>query len=325
MSHIVIHVGTHKTATTHIQDTFYKNRGLLAKHNVIYPNVGKTRAQHGLAAAWINLPPQYSVEDPARHWDDLARQYAQGDACVFISSEEFSRLRPARVTMTDMRNLVSGFSKVTLLCTLRNQASFLQSVYQQISSERHPGNWAGFFNRAVESRIVDGLALDYTLLYDHFLTGFAPSEITFLSYDAMIRQPGGVLAAILGLLTDSLPAEHLAPYGKDNSNVSPNPLATFAANQISQPALASDGLRNFMTEHLANLIGPDSKGSIFAKTELDRLEQVFSPLNAALEGRIAAYQPDFSVGPMLNGRPARFRGVLDQDFWLKICRGLYTQ
>ena len=56
MSRIVIHIGTHKTATTHLQDTFHKNRALLKTHGVTFPYIGWTRGQHGLASAWIRMP-----------------------------------------------------------------------------------------------------------------------------------------------------------------------------------------------------------------------------------------------------------------------------
>ena len=40
MARIVLHIGTHKTATTTIQNVFHRNATLLAQHGIVYPRLG---------------------------------------------------------------------------------------------------------------------------------------------------------------------------------------------------------------------------------------------------------------------------------------------
>lgn len=322
MARIVLHIGTHKTGTTSIQDSFHANRALLKQHGVIFPRVGQTRGQHGLASAWINLPFPYRLLNAKRSWQRLARVYGPRDGTVFISSEELSRLRPRRVDMAQLRDWLAEFDEVKILCCLRNQASFLQSVYQQVSDERQPGHWVPYLQQALHSRMVDGLALNYAALLAHIETGFAPDEITLLSYDQTLSQPGGLLGAILRALDLPLSAEDLAPSPHGRSNISPPPLASFAANGIAQPGPASAGLVHLAARHL-----PDQKRStVFSRPELAQVRALFDPLNQALEQARHPYQPGFRIGPMLGDttpeQSLMFRGELAEDYWVELGRAL---
>lgn len=322
MSRIVIHVGMHKTATTHVQDLFHQNRRLLKRHGVIFPFIGRTRGQHGLASAWIRMPPPYPIRDPRRVWRQLARTYGPTDLTVFVSSEELSRLHPVRVDMAELRALTQGFDHVLILCTLRNQASFIQSVYQQVSDERQPGDWVAYLDRAIRSHLVDGLALNYRAILDHLRQGFDAAQIRFLSFDAAVAAPGGIEGAILRQIgvTDLDPAT-LLPWGDGKSNVSPPPLATFAANAVAAPRMAGRGLVRAMTETVHTTLGTQ-RTTIFSRDELARVAQVFDPLNRDLERAVAGVQPDFRMGAMLDGRDLAFRGRLRDDFWIEACRRL---
>lgn len=322
MSRIVIHIGTHKTATTHIQDTFFRNRALLKRHGVIFPRIGHTRGQHGLASAWIRLPFPYGIRDARRAWARLARTQADSDRTVFVSSEELSRLRPTRVDMTELRNLVDPFDEVRIVCTLRNQASFIQSVYQQVSDDRNPGGWPGYLAGALERRLIEGLALDYNTLYRHMRSGFAADEIRLLSYDAARKQPGGLVGAMLDILGAELTADSLEPWEDRNSNVSPPALATFAANTTAMPDHAPPRLVRAMAQSLAATIGPDRRSTIFTRAEAQQVTDMFQPLNEELEAAVAEHQPGFRVGPMLGEPGVVYRGGLTDEFWIEACRHL---
>jgi len=324
MSRIVIHIGTHKTATTHLQDTFHKNRALLKTHGVTYPYIGWTRGQHGLASAWIRMPMPYALLNPHRAWDKLTRAHADKPGTVFISSEEFSRLAPRQVNMAELRKMVAGFDEVRILCTLRNQASFLQSVYQQVSVERNPGVWGPFYKRALQTKRADGLALDYNDLYDHLLTGFAPEEIRFLSYDTAVKDEGGIVGAYLRALDLPLRADDLEPFAAKSSNVSEDALATLAANMVAGADVARPGLVAQMRQALDQGAGADRpRSTVYSRAEVQEMAATFNPLNAKLARRLRAHQPAFRVGPMLGGNlKLGFRGTLDEDFWIKACRGL---
>ncbi|MGB7244824.1 MAG: hypothetical protein WBC93_22390 [Sulfitobacter sp.] len=321
-SRIVIHIGTHKTATTHLQDMFFANRKLLKSKGVVFPYLGRTHGQHGLASDWIKMPFPYAMANSKRAWRKLVRAHSGKPHTVFVSSEELSRLRPTKVDMAELRQLVAGFDQVQVICTLRNQASFVQSVYQQVSTGRNPDHWDVFYQRARDHTIVDGLTLDYNVLYRHILTGFAPDEIRFLSYDTAITQPGGIVGAFLDILGADLRVEDLKPFGQGHSNVSANPLATFAANSVAAPRVANPGLVDVMARCLAMASKSTGKSTLFTRTELAEMREVFLPLNHQFINRIASLQPGFSIGPMLGPGVDTFRGRLNEAFWIRVYREL---
>ena len=323
MSRLIIHVGTHKTATTHIQDTFHKNRELLKQHGVIYPQIGTIRGHHGLTSAWIRLPEPYALQDPGRAWAELVEAHADHDHTVFLSSEEFSRLNPVRVDMASLARLVSRFDEVHILCTLRNQASFLQSVYQQISDERQPAPWQDLTHRALRQRVVDGLALDYNLLYDHLLSGFLPGQIRFISFDDAVRGEGGIVGTFLRELGLTLAEDRLEPFSTARSNVSPPPLATLIANEMSRPDIAPPSLVRRLAGCIDELLPEDSKTTVFSRSEMEQLRDVFAPLNRRFLERISPYQSEFALTETpANASRLFYREQLDDTFWVDVLRRL---
>ncbi|MEQ3625635.1 MAG: hypothetical protein ABNH26_02985 [Celeribacter sp.] len=320
-SRIVIHVGMHKTATTHIQDIFYHNRKLLKRHGVVVPWIGKCRGQHGLASAWINLPPPYAIRAPRRAWQRLARAHARGSNAVFVSSEELSRLFPARVDMADLRELVSDFDRVELICGMRSQAGFLQSVYQQISAERHPGPLRMFLSSALQRGVVDGLALDYAALYRHFRTGFAASEIKLISYEDAVRQASGIVGAFLNILGVPFGPDELEPFIQGHSNPSPMPLASLLANRVSAPERARPDLVALVQSHLREGLPPQRRTTLFTRPELRQITHQFAASNAQLATMVQPVQPGFSIVP-LPSADLVFRGQVPPEVWPAIASHL---
>jgi hypothetical protein len=179
MSRIILHVGTHKTATTTLQDTCAANRRRLAAHGVIFPEIGPTNGQHTLVTRWIPLPPRFCDPRPAlEHWQALARRHAGGEATILVSSEEFSRCRPA-VDMAELGRLVAPFGRRTVVCVLRNQLAYLQSIYLQVSQTPGVAGFESFLAEALLTNLATGVQLDYGALYDRLLAGFAPGRSCF--------------------------------------------------------------------------------------------------------------------------------------------------
>lgn len=57
MSHLVLHIGTHKTGTTSFQNMMWKNARKLANYGVIYPRIhARHTGHHGLIAEETQLP-----------------------------------------------------------------------------------------------------------------------------------------------------------------------------------------------------------------------------------------------------------------------------
>lgn len=323
MSRLIIHVGTHKTATTHIQDTFYKNQSFLRSLGVIYPKIGIAHGQHSLATAWVDLPPEYKIADPRQAWLELAKTYKGRDQTVFVSSEELSRLQPTCVDVPDLASLTTGFDEVQIICTLRNQAGFMQSIYQELSRSFVIGPWTLMFRRALEKSLIAGFALDYNLLYDHFLAGFRPDQIKFLSYDEAAGKEGGILGVFLREVGLDITVDRLIQIDTGRSNVSLPPLVNLVANEISHPEVAKPGLVREICDCIGDLLPPSARTTIFSRSEMDMVQKVFHPLNRRFLARIHPQQPEFELAETPeNAAHLFYREQLGEDFWLGTLRRL---
>jgi len=323
MARIVLHIGTHKTATTTLQDTLAANRAGLAEQGVVYPDIGSTSGHHMLATHWIDLPKVYYDTLPAvEHWRALAERYAQGEETVVLSSEELSRWRPQAVDYAELAALLAPFEKRTIVCTLRNQLAYLQSIYLQITKEARGPGFDAFLDQALRTNHATGVFLDYGALYDHLLAGFDADEIAFLSYETAVRQEGGILGAILERA--DLPGIALEPLPAGNSNVSPEPLAAWAANQIAAPGVAGRGLVGLAREIFAETFGAEAKSTLYSRPEVERVAAHFTPLNQAFEARYRAVEPDFALAPLRIDPELVYRGQLQNPFWIRLGRRLYA-
>jgi hypothetical protein len=225
--------------------------------------------------------------------------------------------------MVALARLVSPFDDVRIVCTLRNQASFLQSVYQQISDERQPTPWEHLTQRALRQGTVDGLALDYNFLYDHLLTGFAPGQIRFIGFDKAVRGEGGIVGAFLRELGLNLSEDRLEPFSTARSNVSPPPLATLIANEMSRPEVAPPALVRRLAGWIDELLPEGTQTTVFSRSEMEQLHEVFAPLNQRLLDRISAHQPGLSLTATPANAPKLFyREQLNDTFWLGTLRRL---
>ncbi|WP_114964498.1 hypothetical protein [Alkalilacustris brevis] len=325
MARLILHVGTHKTGTTTIQDTLFHNRAQLSRRGVIYPRIGLSRGQHGLVCVWNQLPFPFAIEDPAAAWDRLVRRWAGTDATVFVSSEEFSRALPEnrRVDMAELRARLRPFDEVRLVCTLRRQPDFLQSIYQQISRDRPGPPLEPFLTQARKSAVASGLWLDYRHLYQHFLCGFAPEEIVLISYEGAKRAPGGVLGACLAVIDPALAPEELEALDRGDSNVSPNPLAQFMANTLAAPGSASDWAIGIAEDILREHFGTDRPMTLFTTAEMRAFRARFGPANRALEKAVAPYQPGFALERISPAREAVSRQDITAAVWRRYARAIW--
>lgn len=323
MSHIYIHIGTHKTATTHIQTFFEKNAFVLARAGIIFPKIENSKRHHNLAGVW-NGDLSDDPEAMRAAWRGLAERYGGRKKTVFISSEELSRFRPLsqRVDPSEMRDLLKGFDRITLLCCFRNQAGFMQSIYQQITSKRGGANWDSFFKAAMHTRICDGLALDYNRYYSHLLTGFNRRDIRLISYDQVVNAPGGIIGAVLQEIGCTLPGALMRDVPFSQSNISAPPLASLIANQIASPRVATAQLRAAINGHINQYFDTPQRTTLLHRDELAQMSALFDPTNAALSARVTPIQPDFTLTPMLPEGADVTRDMLEDDFWRSLNRRL---
>lgn len=329
MARLVLHIGTHKTATTTIQDMFAHNADLLAQHGLIYPRLGRFSGHHGLVMDWNRLHPAYALPGGSRAaLQSLVAAHAGAEGTVFLSSEEFSRGRPGgRVDFAELRALLAPFDEIAVICVLREQWQFIQSVYLEIAKSKPPPKPPALVETAIAESHVDGLWTDYNLLYDHLLTAFAPEEITFLDFAAMRAHPGGVVGAMLETLGTGLAAGALEPVNGGLSNPSPPALPAWAAALIAEPKVAPPWLVAAAVEAFRIEFGLEAASCLFSRAEYRQLDAHFAAANARLAARHAAVQPGFAIGrtPLPEEADTRlvFRNAIGGKFWHRCTRTLF--
>jgi len=318
---LVLHIGTHKTATTTLQDTFWANSALLARHGVIYPQLSAITGHHGLVPNWAAMPPVYAYpEGGMGALQRLVRDHADSDATVFLSSEEFSRAS-ALDGMAGMRGALNAFERVEVVCTLRTQWQFLQSVYLELSKKTSPPRPPKLVDPVIETGMFQRLWVDYNGLLDQLETVFAPDEITFFDFDTIRKADGGVLGAFLRHLGCSLATSDLTPINEEGaSNVSPLSLAGWAANILAEPQIAPDWLVDLATRAIHAEYGGNVRPCLFTRDEFTRLARHFTARNAALETRRAPHQPGFALTPASAEGLTLFRHEISSACWVLITR-----
>lgn len=324
MSKVILHIGTHKTATTTIQNAFHANRDLLAAHGVDYPALGHTTGHHGLAMRWLPLPEVFALpEGPQEGWARLTATPVRGRT-LFLSSEEFSRGLPEPgVNLPDLRAILSRFDQVQVICTLRDQRSYLQSIYLEVSKKQAPPPWPNFLAASLASGFGAGLFLDFATLDDHLRTAFAPEEITYIDYAGASRAPGGLLGRFLALLDLPLTPADLAPGGDgQHANPSPDPLAAWIASQIAAPWAAPRALVEDAHAALRVDFGEERRTTIYTRAEEMRLLTRFAGPNARFSEAIAARQPGFALTAP-PPCPTIYREDVGPGPWIRMGRKLH--
>ncbi len=325
MARLIIHVGTHKTATTTIQKTFFANRKLLARYGLLYPDIGRTPGHHGLVTDWVNLPPVFHLPGGSEAaWKKLVRQTADGDHTVFLSSEEFSRGHPrSRIDLPTIRSWLDPFEDIRVICTLRDQVSFLQSIYLEISKKNAPPYWGGFLAAAIRNGYGAGLFLNYLELDDHLRSAFAEDEIEYLDYATVCQGPGICARMLERAGCDMDPGLLKTDAETGQANVSPDPLSSWVAGMIARPKVADSALIDLVREKLAASFDEDRKTTLYVRNEIKKLQRHVAPWNEELHERLATRQPEFRLSAPDYPDSLAYRSDLKTAFWISLAQSMY--
>ena len=175
---IYLHIGTHKTGSTAIQNIFNDNREYFIKQGLYYPPAYKHwSGQHDLA--WLmkgvdaDLVRKYVA-------DIIARAQELGCRKIFLSSEEFEFVRNVSILM--ILNELDGVD-IEVLCFLRKQDDYLESEYNQhikmydVRFEEdifHFYTFHEFYSR-----------FNYMALLQPWISCFGEDNITIVPYDQL--------------------------------------------------------------------------------------------------------------------------------------------
>lgn len=298
MSHLILHIGLHKTGTSSVQQVCFAHADLLARHGVIYPRLHSQAhpqgvvGHHGLTLNLARAFPQYMPPHGSEGaWAKIIADHAKSPRTVLISSEEFSRGREGfRVDMARLGQIARAFDKVTVVCVLREQISFVQSICMQMTSVGGLRQVAPLIH-SVFRNDTGGLWTDWRPLLDHLLTGFPAEDLHFIDYSRANQAPGGVVGKILHLAgityrPGSLPRR---------VNASAPPLAQllclpyFPHSPLPHPAILA------VDAQIKARFGADRPTTLFTRPEVAAMTAHFAAPNRALVERIRHIQPDFDI------------------------------
>ncbi|TMV71328.1 hypothetical protein FGG78_30060 [Thioclava sp. BHET1] len=276
---------------------------------------------------WLDLPDSFALrEGAAAAWKRLAERYAGTDHTLLLSSEEFSRGQPKSVNFQEIQGYFSEFEQVRILCCLRDQLSYLQSIYLEISKKQAPPPWSMLLSNALKTNLGAGLYLDFTALDRHLRSAFASEAICYLDFTTESRAEGGIIGAVLRHCGIDISVADLLGAGDGRANISPPPLAVWAANQVAGPQPAPPKL---LTQTIAALEEEmqnqkhAGRSTLYTREEEMRLLEHFAPLNAHFCEELSERQPGFQLRAIAARAGDFYREDLSAAFWIRIARQLH--
>ncbi|MEL0660262.1 hypothetical protein V6255_14080 [Psychromonas arctica] len=197
---IYLHIGTHKTGSTSIQNVLHKNKEVLIKNGFYYPEViDNHTGQHHLA--WMLIGNDF-VNAEKYLSTEVSKAIELNCHSIVLSSEEFEFLNSI-----ERISFFNNFGEVEVIIMLRRQDDFLEAEYNQsvkMPTVRYPKDIFHFYiEKNFSSRI------NYAHLLQNWITVFKDDAIKIVSYD-FERKKRTLLPTffnLLGLTVDDFPVE----------------------------------------------------------------------------------------------------------------------
>lgn len=134
LKEIYIHIGTHKTGTTSLQQFFAINQALLKKKGIRYPltaNMSKVDHRRLVLSFYPNdgLPYCKAIDDvkePCEEWRTVLE--SKDEKKILISSEHFFTCTPTIIS--EIRKITAQY-RVWIVCYIRRQDELEESWYNQ--------------------------------------------------------------------------------------------------------------------------------------------------------------------------------------------------
>ncbi len=254
MKTLHFHIGSHKTATTALQNALAANADLLATRGLLYPQAGRYfTGHHPLALALRDPQRRGQSLETLGDWPALLDEIAASPAeQVLLSSENFEWLQD----LSRLQGLTRHF-KVRVIFYMRSPPGYLESFYNQLVKDLKTRE-----SRPLESYICEhGLFfLDNERLLRRWSDAFGPQALQVRLYQrhcspkTLLRQ---FLETLGGRNLPELIGPELAAPGSDRPGSDKPGLVLPQAPALQKISLPPDALEYL---RLRNLHRAPAKG-----------------------------------------------------------------
>jgi hypothetical protein len=189
---LFLHIGSHKTATTFLQNSFANNPVALAELGIQYPQSGMIYQAHFKLSG--ELRDRAHTERPLEFLPEWAAALAEIDASplpiALISSEDFSWVDPQRLAV-----LTDRF-EVQIIFYLRSPDSHLESYYNQLVKDYQTRE-----TRTIETYMAEETLafLDTSKLLRPWAQVFGDAAVNLRLFDKS-SLPDGIMPDFLSVL-----------------------------------------------------------------------------------------------------------------------------
>ena len=177
----IIHAGTHKTASTYIQERLWVNRKILYGHGLrlLKPRRTKT-GQFTELAGFLKEQDYPAIED------ELGR-LSSDDQHVVVSAEQFTQPLLNSACVEGLQELLEGFGyRLKIVIFLRDQPDYINSLYvQEVRRFYHSRDLPSFTKRC---RMRRAHWFDYDKMFSYLLD-HESIQVNFLPYGSGFGDP----------------------------------------------------------------------------------------------------------------------------------------
>ena len=183
-----VHAGTHKTATTALQNYLSENEALLAAEGTYYPRSGRMHPNgHHNIAFELSGDERYqpALGGLAQLLDEVA---AAGPPRACISSEGLTFLNDRPDKLAALRDGFAAIGYRTVVVVyLRAQSEYLESLYPTLLKLGYPVSFEAFVERALSEGVVRyrgnrSYRFDYAGLLERYAQAFGANGVIVRRY-----------------------------------------------------------------------------------------------------------------------------------------------
>lgn len=191
LRHLILHIGSHKTATTSIQHRLWHRYEALAGQGILYPRSGNIwLGPHRLGwSLGLDAPARNPADKPEQIAEAMLREAGdKGCDTILLSAEDLSLLDIDQIER--LKSLLPA-DQVTVVVYLRRQDDFLLSFYKQEVQSYftvYPGDVLDYYLGQFDARM-----LDYAGLVTRWRRAYPQANLVVRIFEQARQHPGGML------------------------------------------------------------------------------------------------------------------------------------